>query len=419
MVGLIDCNNFFVSCERVFTPSLNNVPVVVLSNNDGCVVAMSDEAKKIGIKRGIPYSQITEYVNKFNVSVLSSNYRLYGDMSTRVMATLSEYFPKMEIYSIDEAFIPFELEDVNEIQRLGNDIIKKIRRDIGIPTSLGIAQTKALAKIASLKAKTKLNTNINIIKTENERVELLTQTKIEKVWGIGRKLSIKLKSIGIHTAYDFCSHPYEFYQNITNLSMMKLWHELNGIPCFGIESVMSKKRQLCSSRSFSMPIDTFSDLVSAISIFAENISRKLKEQKSVALSIGVFIHTNTCKNNDSQCFNSKCIEIDNPTNDLMTICRTAILALKSIYKKGVFYKKAGVYVPEVKNEEAIQLNLFSKYSDYNKRDKLMGSISSINTKLKFNNNIKLASTLRNKPLIRNEHLSRCFTTNFNDIILVD
>ena len=144
MVGLIDCNNFFVSCERVFTPSLNNVPVVVLSNNDGCVVAMSDEAKKIGIKRGIPYSLITEYVNKFNVSVLSSNYRLYGDMSTRVMATLSEYFPKMEIYSIDEAFIPFELEDVNEIQRLGNDIIKKIRRDIGIPTSLGIAQTKAL-----------------------------------------------------------------------------------------------------------------------------------------------------------------------------------------------------------------------------------------------------------------------------------
>lgn len=419
MVGLIDCNNFFVSCERVFTPSLNKVPVVVLSNNDGCVVAMSDEAKKIGIKRGIPYSQTTEYINKFNISVLSSNYRLYGDMSTRVMATLSEYFPNMEIYSIDEAFIPFEQADVNEIERLGYDIIKRIRRNIGIPTSLGIAQTKALAKIASLKAKTKLNTNINIIKTENERIELLKQTEIEKVWGIGKKLSVKLKSIGIQTAYDFSSHPYESYHNITNLSMIKLWHELNGTPCFGIESVISKKRQLCSSRSFSMPIETFSDLVSAISIFAENISRKLKEQKSVALSIGVFIHTYASNRNENPYFNSKHIDIDNPTNDIVTICKTAILALKSIYKKGVSYKKAGVYVPEVKNEEAIQLNLFSKYSDYHKRDELMDSILSINTKFKLNNNIKLASTLRTKPLIKNEHLTRCFTTNFNDIILVD
>lgn len=418
MIGLIDCNNFFVSCERVFNPSLNNKPVVVLSNNDGCVVAMSNEAKKLGITRGVPYSQISDIANNHRVIVLSSNYGLYGDMSSRVMATISELYPSIEIYSIDEAFITFETENHGELENIGIELVNLIYKNIGIPTALGIAPTKTLAKLAASIAKHS-TTGVYIIDNDIHRIAILKETPINNIWGIGRKLSKKLKSIGIDNAYNFSTKHYEEFKGIINKSTIKLWYELNGIPCIGNETITAiEHKQMCSSRSFSHSTEDFNDLSSAISIFIENISRKLIALNCVAVSLGVFIHTNAHKLDDYQYFGSKYINLDVPSNDLVQLTHHAIDILKLIYKKGYSYKKAGVFVAEISHKDTIQRNLFISYQNVDNRAKLMGALNEINKKLNNNHKIKVASALRSEPLMRNVFMSNSYTTNFNEIIAV-
>ncbi len=418
MIGLIDCNNFFVSCERVFKPSLNNKPVVVLSNNDGCVVAMSNEAKKIGIARGVPYSQISDIANNHNITVFSSNYGLYGDMSSRVMATISELYPSIEIYSIDEAFITFETENYSELEKLGTELVNLIYKNVGIPTALGIAKTKTLAKLATSVAKQSAN-GIYIIGDDFERTSILKKTPIYNIWGVGRKLNKKFKSRGIDKAYEFSSKSHEVFKDILNKSTIKLWYELNGIPCIGNESVTAvEQKQMCSSRSFSHSIEDYNDLCSAISIFVENICRKLVAHNYVAVSLGVFIHTNAHKKDDYQYYGSKFINLDEPSNDLMQLTQHAIEILKLIYKKGYSYKKAGVFIPEITYNDTIQRNLFLPYKNVNNRTKLMRTINSINEKLGNSHKVKVASALRSEPIMRNVYMSNSYTTNFNEIIIV-
>ena len=290
MIGLIDCNNFFVSCERVFNPSLSNRPVIVLSNNDGCAVAISNEAKSLGIKRGVPFYQIKSIVEQNNIAVLSGNMRLYGDMSSRVMATLSSIIKDIEIYSIDEAFIDMQGLNYEQLQSIGRKIVKRVKKDTGIPTSLGIAPTKTLAKIASHFAKKYSGYNeVCVIDSDEKRIKALELTQINGVWGIGRKLSNQLQKYGIHNAIDFANMPYFNISRIVNINGQRTWRELNGESCIDIKTITPEKKQICTSRSFPKAITEIDSLINAVSSFATIVSRKLRAQKSYAISISVFI----------------------------------------------------------------------------------------------------------------------------------
>lgn len=420
MFGLIDCNNFFVSCERVFNPSLLNRPVIVLSNNDGCVVAMSDEAKSIGIKRGIPYFKIKDIVLKHHIAVFSSNYKLYGDMSSRVMATISALIKDAEIYSIDEAFVKFDFSNDEQLENIGRKIIRVIRRNTGIPVSLGIASTKTLAKIAAHFAKKHSAYNgVCVIDSEEKRIKALAVTGVDNIWGIGRKLTNNLHRIGVYNAIDFCNKPYQSYYGILNAANIKTWFELNNKSCINIDTVNTSRKQLCSSRSFSESINDLNLLINAISIFAESICRKLKEQCCCAISLSVFIYTNAFDHKQAQYYNSSHVKLEEPTSDVITITSVAINALKSIFRENFEYKKAGIIITEVIDENNVQRTLFSSTTKLEKRQSLMNVIQKLNQKPNTVDSVHLASALTKKNLIKQKHLSRQFTTRFDDIIEIN
>lgn len=420
MIGLIDCNNFFVSCERVFNPAISDKPVVVLSNNDGCVVAMSNEAKALGIKRGVPIATITDVVNANNVVVFSSNYKLYGDMSARVMNVLTSIIPDVEIYSIDEAFINFGEGDISSIEGLGRRIVQSIRRATGIPTSLGIAPTKTLAKIAAGVAKKHTeHRGVFCINNDDERIEVLKQTRIDDVWGIGRKLSVSLTRIGISSAYDFAKRHYKAYPSILNISGVRTWQELNGTPCIDFEMVEPNRKQLCSSRSFSTPMDSINDLAVAVSRFSENLSRKLIKQHLCASTVGVFIHSRATHKLDRRGYGTMAnCTFDEPTDDVFTITSAALGLLKSLFADGTEYVKAGVIVTNIVAKSEAQPNLFVSSQMREKKVRLMNVLTELNANCATADKVHLLSTHSTKAIVKSEHLSKLFTTQFSDIIEV-
>lgn len=261
MFALVDCNNFFVSCERVFNPSLNNRPVVVLSNNDGCVIARSNESKALGIKMGVPFYQIKELVAKENVAVYSTNFTLYGDMSERVMCILSEMVPEIEIYSVDEAFL--HLEGIQHIPEFSRNVVRKVTKSTGIPVSIGVAPTKTLAKIANHFAKKyKAYRGVCIMDSNEKRIKALQLTQIDDVWGIGRRLCKKLEYHGIKTAYDFTQKSRSWVRSKMTVVGERTWLELQGIPCVENENGQADKQQICTSRSFGEAITDYESLMS-------------------------------------------------------------------------------------------------------------------------------------------------------------
>lgn len=420
MIGLIDCNNFFVSCERVFNPSLLNRPVIVLSNNDGCAVAISNEAKALGIKRGVPFYQIKSIVEKNNIAVLSGNMRLYGDMSSRVMATISSIIPDIEIYSIDEAFLNMQGWEQEQLRSIGQEIVARIKRDTGIPTSFGIAPTKTLAKIASYFAKKYSGYNgVCIIDSDEKRVKALKLISISNVWGIGRQLSKRLQKYGVNRANDFACMPLEDVKRIVNVSGQRTWNELNGISCIDIESITPDKKQICTSRSFSKSINDFDSLANAVSLFASIVSRKLREQNSYAVSLSVFIHTNAFRTDLNQYFKSTHNRFDEPTNDTLTITTMSINALKSIYKEGYAYKKAGVIITEIVNQENYQPGLFISHEVREKRQRLMNIVDTINHSNNTTDIVHTASFNPRMKMVRKELMSKHYTTRLSDIITIN
>ena len=417
MIGLIDCNNFFVSCERVFNPSLYDNPIVVLSNNDGCVVSLSNEAKELGIKRGVPIAQIQDIVEKNNVKVYSSNYKLYGDMSTRVMSILMTIIPNIEIYSIDEAFIDFSNVPESKLDEICRSIVHKIRRSTGIPTSLGVAPTKTLAKIASKIAKGKKEYNGVFIITDQNRLNVLKNTPINDIWGIGKQLSNKLSKIGILNALSFVQNHYLSYANILNVQGVKIWQELKGVHSIDIEISEFDKKQLCSSRSFSTSLKTLNELYSAITMFAENICNKLITQKSSAVAITVFLYSNEAKGSIGSAKNGY-FRFEEPTYDIVTITKTAMCLVKSLFEVGGEYKKAGIIIPEIIMTNGIQRNLFSNHKQHSKNQLLMNAIVNINKNDKTKNCIHLATASTRRNIVKSEHLSHQYTTKFDEIINV-
>lgn len=336
MIGLIDCNNFFVSCERVFNPSLRGVPVVVLSNNDGCIVALSNEAKALGLKRGDPYFKVSATCAANNVRVFSGNHRLYGDMSSRVMATLGSIVPDIEIYSIDEAFMHLDGWDEDRLPDAMRDIVRTIRRNTGIPTSIGIAPTKTLAKVAARFAKKYPGyRSACMIATDEQRRKALSLTDVSDVWGIGRRLTRRLQMSGVNTALQLADLDAATIDANFNVVGRRTWLELNGTPCIGIETVEPQRKQMCCSRSFGEMFTDFDQLRQAVTLFASIVSRKLRERGLAAVSLSVFIHTNSFREDLEQYFNSSGRMLEEATSDTMIIAKTAVECLKSIDRKSV------------------------------------------------------------------------------------
>ena len=384
------------------------------SNNDGCVIARSNEAKALGIKMGVPAYQIKDDIQKYGISVFSSNYTLYGDMSGRVMSILAEQVPEMEVYSIDEAFL--NLEGIRDIQSLGTDIINKVIRGTGIPVSLGIAPTKTLAKVANKFAKKYPAYNrLCIIDTEEKRTKALQLTEIGDIWGIGHRQVAKLEKQGVKTAYDFTELPESWVRKNMTVVGERTWKELQGISCIDMETTPPAKKQICTSRSFGKMVEDIDTMSEAIATHASTCAKKLRQQKGYAMSLMVFIHTNNFRKDSPQYWRNTVVHLPVPTNDTLEIVHYALAGLKTIFMQGYQYKKAGVIITEI--TDSTQLGLFDSV-DREKRERLQQTIDKINGKHSRLVKLAIQGTGRNWKL-KQKQLSGHYTTDINQIISIN
>jgi DNA polymerase V len=414
--ALVDCNNFYVSCERIFDPSLIKRPVIVLSNNDGCVVSRSNEAKCLGIKMGVPVFEIAELVEKHNVRVLSSNYILYGDISGRVMSILAEMFANIEIYSIDEAFIDLKGVPESEYKKLAISIKGTINKWVGIPVSVGIAKTKTLSKVASHIAKKNASMNgICYLKNDQTSVDLYKNIDVSEIWGIGRQFSKKLKSNNIFTIQDFVNSPTDWIKKNFTIVGVRTQKELKGEPCLSLEMVRVSQKEITTSRTFSKALEDFESLREAVSTFTSMAAEKLRKNKLAAGKILVYILTNRF-DKERFYYNHAFIDLSTPTQDSTTLIRNAVFALGRIFAENKKYKKVGVMLMELMPQEHIQLNLFT-YENIEKGNKLMKAVDGINAQM-GKGNIKYASEGLNKRWkMKFEKKSMNFTTKWDELIV--
>lgn len=418
MFALVDCNNFYASCERAFNPYWNGRPVVVLSNNDGCVIARSNEAKRIGIKMGVPAYQIKTEIEQYGIGVFSSNYTLYGDMSNRVMTILSSYSPSIEIYSIDEAFLDFSGFGLFDLKEYGEGLVRAVTKGTGIPISTGIANTKTLAKVANKFAKKyKGYKGVCIIDTEEKRIEALKRTEIGDVWGIGYRHAKRLALYGVKTAYDFAQMPRNWVRQRMTVVGERTWKELNGEPCIDMELITPAKKQISTSRAFGQTVSDITGLEEAVSSYASICASKLRKQKSCAQSLMVFIHTNNFREDLQQYFQNCVIKLPVPTNSTPEIVHYALTALRNIYRKGYQYKKAGVIIMDISPSNAVQQNLFDTINR-DKHKKLMEVVDRLNSGFTENNLSLAIQGGRRKWKLKQELLSPCYTTKLSDVIKI-
>lgn len=419
LFGLADCNNFFVSCERVFRPDLNGKPVVVLSNNDGCVISRSNEAKNLGIRMGVPLFQIKKEIEKHKIAIFSSNYVLYGDMSRRVMSLLSCYTPKLDQYSIDEAFLDFsDMGDTEHLHNYGQKIVKDVGKGTGIPISLGIAPTRTLAKVASKFAKKyKGYHGCCIIDTDEKRQKALELFEVGDVFGIGRKMKEHLSKYGIRTAADFARLDGEWVRSVFSVTGHRTWRELHGEACITLDELPAKK-SICVSRSFAGEgIADRTKLEEAVANFASDCARKLREQKTICRQMTVFAFTSRFRTDLPQDFINHNIRLDIGTNDTSEIIKAAIEGLRDCYREGNFaYKKAGVILWDISSDNAVQGNLFDT-RNRSKLSALQKTIDNINRRDGIGT-VRNAIQGSDRLNIKREHLSPQYTTDINEILVL-
>lgn len=419
MIALVDCNNFYCSCERVFNPNLRTIPVVVLSNNDGCIVARSNEAKALGIQMGTPIYQVRELLEQQKVAVFSSNYNLYGDMSRRVMMLLSEFTPELTQYSIDEAFLNLSgMGEGEDFRNYGKKIVSTIGRGTGIPVTVGIASTKTLAKVASRFGKRfKGYEGVCLIDTEEKRIKALKQFNIADVWGIGRRHQVKMNYYGIRTAWDFTQKSENWVRRMFTVTGVRTWKELRGESCISVDD-LPQKRSICTSRSFAEHgLGELAKVEEAVANFMAACVRKLKEQHSCCQEVTVFAYTSRFRMDLPQHCINRTIHMPVPTNDLQELVSTAVRALRADWRKegGYLYKKAGVIVWNICSDIAIQTDLFDTI-DRGKRARLAEAVAAINRK-NGHNTIKVAVQGTGKSTaLKCEHKTKQYTTNLKEII---
>lgn len=414
MLAVIDCNNFFVSCERVFQPHLEGKAVVVLSNNDGCIVARSNEAKAMGLKMGEPFFKVKHLVERGLLEVRSSNYTLYTDMSRRVMNIVRKRAPQIEIYSVDECFI--NLEGITNPESFGRSLAEEVYRCTGIPVSVGIAPSKTLAKLASRFAKKFPGyRSCCLIDTEVKRLKALELTEIGDVWGIGRRHNHTLTSMGVHTAYDLTQWNETKVRKILALPGVHTWRELQGHSVFKLE-VNTPKRTMTNSRSFREPISDYERLRSVIADFASLGADKLRKEQSVARTITTYLATDRFRPNQPQHYPAASMTLEVATSDVREIVAAALRILSAIYKPGYGYKKAGVTLSDISTATAVQQNMFDTV-DREKQQRLLNAIDAIKTKQGVDA-IRVAVQGDVLKEMRRDHRSRNYTTRLEDIIVV-
>ena len=380
MYGIIDCDNCYVSCERVFRPDLEGKPVVVLSNNDGCVVARSNEAKALGVEEGTPYFQLSQLFPHAGITAFSSNYELYGELTGRIIDIIRAEAPAYFRYSIDECFVYLKGMDHIPLKTWGEHLHQKVKRWVGMPVSIGIAPNKTLAKVASHFAKKIPGyKHCCVIDNEEKRIKALQLYPIGKVWGIGRKYGARLEAMGVKTAYDFASHHGDWVRaTFNNIVIYRTWAELNGEDCVPNEEY-AKKKSICTSRSFNGMITDMESLCTHVSNYAARCAEKLRAQQTVASMVGVFINTNRFREDLGQYWNFNEVRLLTPSNATVTIVQAAKEALKHIYRQGYHYKKAGVVVMDIRNESPIQHDLFGITPEqYQKLHRIDEAIDRIN-----------------------------------------
>ena len=419
MYALVDCNNFYASCERVFQPEFNGKPVVILSNNDGCVVARSNEAKAVGIPMGVPLFQIKDIVKEKNVKVFSSNYALYGDLSNRVMRILSQFSPNLEIYSIDEAFMNFDGMAVPDFHNYGVQMKKRIQKWVGIPVCVGFAPNKTLAKVANKIAKKfqEKTSGVYCIDTEEKRIKALKWTKIEDVWGIGNRTTKKVKLRNINTAFDFIQPQHEnWIRKELGVVGLRLKYELEGKSVLDLEPIPNQKKSIATTRSFPKQISEFDLLRERVVTFASICAEKLRQQKDCCHTIIVMLVIDRHTIQTSKYYFNMAVTLPFATNSTLTISNVAIEMLKKLHagNENMKFKKAGVIVSEFVPESCKQFQLFEEENP--KHLALMKTIDYLNKKI-GDKKVKLASQNLNLTWnMRQNHLSPKFTTNFKDIL---
>jgi DNA polymerase V len=420
LFGLADCNNFYCSCERLFHPDLQHRPVVVLSNNDGCVIARSEESKALGIKMGDAFYQVKELLEKNHVAVFSSNYNLYGDMSRRVMSLLSTYTPQLDIYSIDEAFLDLSgMGDREQLLSYCKQMVRDITKGTGIPISLGVAPTKTLAKMASKFAKKHRGyEGVCLIDTDEKREKALKLFPVEDVWGIGYRHAQKLAYHGIHTAWDLTQRAESWIRKELTVTGVRTWKELRGESCISVEE-LPHKQSICTSRSFSgVGLDRLADVEEAVANFAAACARKLREGHIVCGAVTIFAHTSRFRMDVPQDYICRTVRLAVPTHDMQELVAIAVRVLREDWKegRGYLYKKAGVIVWDTCEDTAIQGHLFDEV-DRQKQAALAKAIDEINHK-NGHNTIRMAVQGYAKNWhLKNEYISKQYTTNIKDIIV--
>jgi DNA polymerase V len=419
MYALVDCNNFYASCERVFQPQLNGKPVVILSNNDGCIISRSEEAKAAGVPMGAPEFKIRELIKEKNIKVFSSNYPLYGDLSNRVMKILEGFTPNVEIYSIDEAFLNFDGMPITDFHNYGLQIKNRVQKWVGIPTCIGFAHTKALSKVANRIAKKfqQRTQGVYVIDTDEKRIKALKWTKIEDVWGIGFRLKKKMIAHNILTAYDFTKPQHEAWiRKQMGVIGMRLKYELEGKSVLALEPIPEQKKSIATTRSFPKQISDFDDLRERVVTFATVCAEKLRKQKSCCQTIIVLLVIDKHKYQSQKYYFNKAITLPFATNSTLTISNAAISILKELCSgyEGIKFKKAGVIVTELVDENKKQFQLFEEENP--KHLALMKAMDYLNTKI-GDRKVKLATqNLKLTWNMNQNHLSPRYTTRFKEIL---
>ena len=430
MLLLIINNNCYVSCERVFRPDLKDKPVVVLSNNDGCVVARSNEAKKMGIKAGTPYFQLAEQFPNQKIVVFSSNYELYGELTSRVVSIIRKEAPTYFRYSIDECFVYLDGMEKIDLKAWGEELHKKIKRNVGMPVSIGLAPNKTLAKMASHFAKKYQGyRHCCMIDSDEKRIKALKLYPIDEVWGIGRRYAARLEALGVKTAYDFAEHNQTWVKaTFNNIVIERTWRELNGEDCVPNEE-MAKKKSICTSRSFNGMITDLDGLRTHVSNYAARCAEKLRQQGTVASIVGVFLNTNAFREDLPQYWNFQEMRLVTPSSSTITIVKAANEVLQKLYRQGYHYKKAGVIVMGIGPNSPIQQDLFDINAEqFEKMKRLDAVIDRIN-KVNGTETIVLGSQQYTQKdgkgkanvfanAIKHDFKSKNPTTRWSDIIVL-
>lgn len=420
-IALIDVNNFYVSCERVFNPKLRDQPVVVLSNNDGCAVARSNEVKALGVGMGAPWFKFKDLAKQHGIIAYSSNYALYADMSNRVMSILRQFSPDQEIYSIDESFLDLTGFQSRDLIAYAQEMRQRILQWTGLPVCVGIGATKTLAKLANHCAKKRpiFNgvCNFNAL-PPSTLAQMLSEIDVGEVWGVGRRLAPRLKALGIENVLQLQQADPEQLRQQFSVVMEKTIRELNGTVCIELEEMAPPKKQILSSRSFGHPVRDYQSLAESITLYMSRAAEKLRKQQSYAGSVYVYIRTSPFRDKDPFYSNGMTVPLSTPTNDTMQLVNVALWILKRLYKANYNYAKAGVMLSELVPAQGVQTDLFSQVQVSPKSSKLMLAMDAINKKM-GKESIKLASEGFKRPWkMKQENKSQNYTTSWDELLII-